>query len=191
MSAYLIHSAKGSTWKKHKYIRIVDGRYIYPKKQIEEMSKDAGGIKFQQATKEQREKYPGGTFKLHQTKTVGTLEENKKQSSNFGGTENMPPKTNSKAGTLQYTLPNKKKTKMPKVTSTTVKQAKKVIKATKSINTAKEKVTKIVNASKKPTVKTQGAKAGGNKKYYSVGKYIYYNDWQPSTYRLKKKKKKR
>lgn len=35
MATYLIHSAKGSTWKKHKYIKIVNGRYIYPKKETE------------------------------------------------------------------------------------------------------------------------------------------------------------
>ena len=27
---YLEHSAKGSTWGKHKYIAIKNGRYIYP-----------------------------------------------------------------------------------------------------------------------------------------------------------------
>lgn len=27
---YIEHSAKGSTWKNHKYIRIENGRYIYP-----------------------------------------------------------------------------------------------------------------------------------------------------------------
>ncbi len=32
MRWYIEHSAKGTTWKKHKYIAIKDGRYIYPKK---------------------------------------------------------------------------------------------------------------------------------------------------------------
>lgn len=27
---YLMHSVKGSTWKDHKYVRIENGRYIYP-----------------------------------------------------------------------------------------------------------------------------------------------------------------
>lgn len=31
MSTYLIHSAKGKTWKNHKYIDIKNGTYIYPK----------------------------------------------------------------------------------------------------------------------------------------------------------------
>lgn len=37
----LIHSAKGTTWKKHKYIRIENGRYIYPndKREKENTSK--------------------------------------------------------------------------------------------------------------------------------------------------------
>lgn len=29
--SYLAHSAKGSSWKKHKYIKKVDGKYFYPK----------------------------------------------------------------------------------------------------------------------------------------------------------------
>ena len=29
--SYLAHSAKGQTWKQHKYIAIRNGRYIYPK----------------------------------------------------------------------------------------------------------------------------------------------------------------
>ena len=29
MSAYLIHSAKGTQWKKHKYVKKVDGKYYY------------------------------------------------------------------------------------------------------------------------------------------------------------------
>lgn len=35
MSTYILHSAKGSTWKKHKYIKIENGRYVYPKKETE------------------------------------------------------------------------------------------------------------------------------------------------------------
>lgn len=31
MSEYIVHSAKGSTWKKHKYIKIVNGVYYYGK----------------------------------------------------------------------------------------------------------------------------------------------------------------
>jgi len=31
---YLVHSAKGSSWKKHKYIKIVDGRYYYVTKDV-------------------------------------------------------------------------------------------------------------------------------------------------------------
>lgn len=27
---YIVHSAKGSSWKKHKYIKIVNGLYFYP-----------------------------------------------------------------------------------------------------------------------------------------------------------------
>lgn len=27
---YLSHSAKGSSWKKHKYVKVVDGKYFYP-----------------------------------------------------------------------------------------------------------------------------------------------------------------
>lgn len=29
-SKYLMHSAKGTTWQKHKYIKVEDGRYFYP-----------------------------------------------------------------------------------------------------------------------------------------------------------------
>ena len=36
----LAHSAKGSTWKKHKYIAIKDGRYIYDEKDKEQFEKD-------------------------------------------------------------------------------------------------------------------------------------------------------
>lgn len=32
MDWYIEHSAKGTTWKKHKYIGIKNGRYVYPKK---------------------------------------------------------------------------------------------------------------------------------------------------------------
>ena len=35
----LAHSAKGSTWKKHKYIAIKDGRYIYDEKDKEHADK--------------------------------------------------------------------------------------------------------------------------------------------------------
>lgn len=34
-NVFLIHSAKGTTWKKHKYLRIENGRYIYPKNKKE------------------------------------------------------------------------------------------------------------------------------------------------------------
>lgn len=30
----LMHSAKGTTWKNHKYLKKVDGRYIYPKERF-------------------------------------------------------------------------------------------------------------------------------------------------------------
>lgn len=30
-STLIIHSAKGSTWKDHKYIKKIDGTYYYPK----------------------------------------------------------------------------------------------------------------------------------------------------------------
>lgn len=36
----LEHSAKGSTWKHHKYIKIVNGRYIYPSKAESEYRKN-------------------------------------------------------------------------------------------------------------------------------------------------------
>lgn len=29
-SYYIAHSAKGSRWKKHKYIKIMNGLYFYP-----------------------------------------------------------------------------------------------------------------------------------------------------------------
>lgn len=38
----LMHSPKGTTWKNHKYIKIVDGRYIYDKDAHEQDIKDAG-----------------------------------------------------------------------------------------------------------------------------------------------------
>lgn len=30
LSSYLLHSAKGSTWEEHKYIKRIDGTYYYP-----------------------------------------------------------------------------------------------------------------------------------------------------------------
>ena len=33
----IMHSAKGSHWKNHKYLKVVDGRYIYPESAGAEM----------------------------------------------------------------------------------------------------------------------------------------------------------
>lgn len=38
--SYLAHSAKGTTWGNHRYIRIENGRYIYP----EDLNKGGNGV---------------------------------------------------------------------------------------------------------------------------------------------------
>lgn len=40
--AYIAHSAKGSTWKNHKYLKKIGDRYVYAKEQIEGAVKDVG-----------------------------------------------------------------------------------------------------------------------------------------------------
>lgn len=37
------HSAKGTKWKKHKYIAIKDGRYVYPKKEVQKANTPTAG----------------------------------------------------------------------------------------------------------------------------------------------------
>jgi hypothetical protein len=57
--SYLEHSAKGSTWRNHKYIKKENGRYYYPKDESSNASKRAKNKRTNpEDTEEWQEKYP-------------------------------------------------------------------------------------------------------------------------------------
>lgn len=41
-TTYIAHSAKGSTWKKHKYLKKIGDRYVYAKEQVGKAVSDIG-----------------------------------------------------------------------------------------------------------------------------------------------------
>lgn len=75
---YLSHSAKGTSWKSHKYLRIENGRYIYPdtlkngaKKTLDKISKEPEDPKYAGAGKTEQEKLKSEAIKKNLSSAKG------------------------------------------------------------------------------------------------------------------------
>lgn len=62
---YICHSAKGTTWKKHKYLKKIGDTYVYAKKAVGDLGKKIGNISVYSETKSR-----GITIKGQKTKVI-------------------------------------------------------------------------------------------------------------------------
>lgn len=69
---YLVHSSKGTTWGKHKYIRIENGRYIYPEDEMVDRQRNAkrreGDNRIVKTANELSKKYNNAVDSYYDTK---------------------------------------------------------------------------------------------------------------------------